>query len=430
MRRTLLLVCVLLLSGLPYALAEEEPKASDPKATDPRPTDPKAADARAVAPISAERLMAHVRWLAAPERKGRGAWPDRKATADYIAAEFKKAGLQTVGDRTTMFQDKAGLKEPAMRNVIAWLPPGKGGTGDHVILSAHYDHLGQKVFEVEDGESITRSTVTYHGADDNASGVAALLEIARYLGARYKDGLPDATRGIMFIAFDLEEQQLLGSKHYVAHPWLPLSACSTFITMDMLGRSVADLVPGSLFAMGTENSQAVEALVRYAGQPKGGKLIKVGIDFQPGYSDYVPFMEAKIPYLFLTSGACEDYHRPTDVASRIQPTHLLARALWALKLTQSLSRSSRMPRWRAGVAPNVEEIKDLRALISTLEKGLASVPNLPPMVTMMVGNYGKYLDKLLADDAITKEERDGARTGALTLFRAAQQMAGQMRSGR
>ena len=72
------------------------------------------------------------------------------------------------------------------------------------------------------------------------------------------------------------------------------------------------------------------------------------------------------------------------------------------------------------------EIKDLRALITRVEKNVQAVPGIPPMVVMMVGNYGKHLDQLLADDKITAEERLSARNGALTLFRAAQQLASQM----
>ena len=373
--------------------------------------------------ILVTRLMEHVRWMAAPERKGRGAWPEREATADYIAAAFAEAGLQPLPGRTSMFQDKAGLKEPALRNVVAWLPPAKDGLAEYVILSSHHDHLGQKVVEAKDGETVVRTTTTYHGADDNASGVAALLEIARVLGARHRKEPAAFRRGLVFVAFDLEEQGCLGSRHFVKEPPLKLAHCAAFVTMDMLGRSVADLAPGHVFAMGAESSAAIEAVLRAAGEPKGGKTVKVGIDFQPGYSDYVPFKDAKMPYLFVTSGACEDYHQPGDLPKRIEAAHLRARAIWCRDLTMRLVNAETRPTWREGIEPSVGELKDVRGLIATIEGGLKKVPGLPPMVVQMVGNYGAYLDKLLADGQVTAEERTNARNGALNLFRMAQQMA-------
>jgi hypothetical protein len=425
MRRTLLLACVVLSCGLPYALADEEPKAAEPKAADA-----KAGRAKVGVAITTERLMAHVTWLAAPERRGRGTWPDREATANYIAAAFRKAGLQTLPGHDSMFFDKAGLKEPALRNVAAWLPGPAGAQGEYVILSAHYDHLGQKVTEIKDGETVMRTTMTFHGADDNASGVAALLEIARSLALRHKADPKAFPRGLVFVAFDLEERNLLGSKHYVAEPPLPLAGCAAFVTLDMLGRSIADLVPGSLFVMGMENSAVLEGHVRAVGEPKGGRSIRMGIDFQPGYSDYVPFKDAKIPYLFLTSGACEDYHRTGDITARIKPTHLLARTRYARALTTRILAGPTRPVWRDGVPPSVEEIKSLRALMATIEASLKTVPGLPPMVSMLVGNYGIYLDKVLVDEKVTPEERKSVRLGALNLFRMAQQFVAPAAGGR
>jgi hypothetical protein len=377
--------------------------------------------------VNVTRLMQHVRWLAAPERKGRGRWPDRAATADYIATAFAAAGLKPLPGRETMFQDKAGLKEPALRNVVAWLPGAKGAAGEHVILSAHHDHLGQQVVERKDGETVTRTTVTYAGADDNASGVAALLEIARELGTRHKTDPKAFPRAVVFVAFDLEERQVAGSRHYVAEPLLPLKDCAAFLTMDMLGRSVGDLAPGNLFVMGSESSAVLQGHLRAAGDPAEGRICEVGIDFQPGYSDYVPFEDAEIPYLFVTSGACEDYHQPGDVPARIEAAHLQRRAAWCLDLTMRIVGSAERPAWRDGVAPSVEEMRDVRALIATIEKNLAEVGGLPPMARQMVGNYGAYLDKVLADGDVTAAERTNARNGALNLFRMAQQMAAAMR---
>ena len=399
-------------------------------AEDPPKDGAKGAPKDAAEAIDAKRLMAHVTWMAAPDRKGRGLWPEREATAAYIAKAFADAGLVPLPGCKDMNHDKAGLKEPALRNVVGWLPGPKGADGEYVILSSHYDHLGQKVTVIKDGESETRVAMTFPGADDNASGVAALLEIARVLGLQHKKNPASFKRGIVFVAFDLEERNLVGSRHYAKEPPIPLANCAAFITMDMLGRSVADLVPGSLFVMGTESSAVVDKHMRDLGEPKGGTTTKIGIDFQPGYSDYVPFKDAKIPYVFVTSGACEDYHQTSDTADRIESAHLHARTVWCRDLTMRLVNASERPAWRDSVPPSVGELKDVRTLISTIETEVAKVPNLPPMVAAAVGNYGKFLDKLLADDQVTAEERTLARNGALNLFRMAQQMAAVMNQQR
>ena len=97
--------------------------------------------------------------------------------------------------------------------------------------------------------------------------------------------------------------------------------------------------------------QREEPLSREQPEPVGGGKIILGIDFQPGYSDYVPFRDAKVPYLFVTSGACSDYHRPTDTVQRIHAKHLAARTQWIRSLVEQLLKSEARPVWRDGVPP-------------------------------------------------------------------------------
>ena len=376
------------------------------------------------ADVSAETLTTHVRWLAAPERKGRGAWQDREASAAYVERAFRAAGLHPLPGRDAMFLDTPGVKEPALRNVAAWLPGVATADGEYVILSAHYDHLGQRVTETAaEGSATVRTTTTFHGADDNATGVAALLEIARVLGTRHAQEPQAFPRALVFVAFDLEEQNLVGSRRYVTEPPLPLARCAAFLTMDQLGRSLADLTPGTLFLMGTEHSAALEAQVRELAAPAEGAKAILGIDFQPGYSDYVPFHEARIPYVFVTSGACADYHQPTDVAARIDGPQLLARTRWVRDLTMRIVGGATRPVWREAGPPQVAEMETLRALLTTAQENLAGVQGLPPMAGVLVGNYTKYLEKILADGVVTAEERGSARLGVLNLFKMAIQLA-------
>ena len=107
-----------------------------------------------------------------------------------------------------------------------------------MIVAAHFDHLG------------VRRGVLYPGADDNASGVAMMLEVARSIVA----GPTPPKRSMMFIGFDLEEIGLFGSRYFVAHPPVPLDKVALFVTADMIGRSLAGVCESHVFVMGTENA--------------------------------------------------------------------------------------------------------------------------------------------------------------------------------
>ena len=97
----------------------------------------------------------------------------------------------------------------------------------------------------------------------------------------------------------------------------PLDQMAAFVTMDQLGRSLVDVTPGTLFLMGTESCAGLTQVLDELGAPKGGKQLMLGIDFQPGYSDYVPFKDRKLPYVFVTSGTCADYHAVTDTPDKL-----------------------------------------------------------------------------------------------------------------
>ena len=387
------------------------------------PSPARAREEPATAPtLSADALMQHVRWLAHADRRGRGDWASRKETAAYIQQAFAGAGLVALPGQGGMYLDKPGPARadgaPAIahRNVAAWIPVGEKPTEDYIILSAHYDHLGaQKKGDAER---------TFPGADDNATGIAALLEIARACGAASLEERAAWRRSLVFVAFDLEEQNLTGSKDFVKRSPLPLSGCAAFVTMDMLGRSLADLIDGSLFVMGTENSAALDALVRAGPEPEAGKRVVLGIDLQPAQSDYVPFRDAKVPYVFLTSGACADYHRPTDVVARIQPAHLAARAAWIRRLTGSLLRMDTRPVWREGAPPSVGEIQGLQQVLQAVATKLPGTPGMPPQALTMLTNFLGFIETVLADGVVTEAERKNVRNTTLMLFRFAQSAAG------
>jgi len=188
---------------------------------------------------------------------------------------------------------KVGIK-----NVIGVLP----GEGPHaeetVVIGAHYDHVG---FGGE-GSLAPGSTEVHNGADDNASGTAALLELARRFGER-KTKLP---RRLVFIAFTGEERGLLGSAEYVREPLYPLDSTVAMINMDMIGR----MQDQKLTIFGTGTSPVWNTWLDDFSKELGLELSRKPEGMGP--SDHSSFYTAKIPVLHLFSGTHSDYHRPTD----------------------------------------------------------------------------------------------------------------------
>lgn len=173
-----------------------------------------------------------------------------------------------------------------------------------LVFGAHYDHLGYG----EDGNSMVRSgTASIHnGADDNASGTAALMEIARLLTIQKKN-----TYNYLFIAFSAEELGLLGSKYFVDHPPLELSSINYMINMDMIGRMSDSTRTITIGGYGTSPSWN-EIL------SKTKSNFKLKFDSSgTGPSDHTSFYRKNIPVLFFFTGLHSDYHKPTDDADKI-----------------------------------------------------------------------------------------------------------------
>ncbi|MGA7991878.1 MAG: M20/M25/M40 family metallo-hydrolase [Thermoanaerobaculia bacterium] len=190
-------------------------------------------------------------------------------------------------------------------NVIGLL---KGADADKsaeiVIVGAHYDHLGM-------GGTTSLASgggpQIHHGADDNASGVAAMLETARDLAAK-RASLP---RSVLFIAFAAEELGTLGSLQFTKHPTVPWDSVVAMFNMDMVGRLRGD----KLDVQGVGTSPAWKGLVESSNAEAKFKLALLEGGFGP--SDHSPFYAAKRPVLFVFTGAHADYHKPSDTADRI-----------------------------------------------------------------------------------------------------------------
>jgi hypothetical protein len=198
------------------------------------------------------------------------------------------------------------------KNVVGVLEGAGPHADETIVIGGHYDHLGHG--GMTSGSLAIFSSDIHNGADDNASGTAMVLELARRLGHR-RNPLP---RRVVFIAFSGEERGLLGSKYYVAHPLFPLSSTVMMINCDMVGRLNGK---NELTMIGTGTTPGIEGLVDAMGTKAGLKIKKVaGLTDGFGGSDHESFYDKKIPVLFAFTGIHRDYHRPTDDADRINYT--------------------------------------------------------------------------------------------------------------
>jgi hypothetical protein len=192
-----------------------------------------------------------------------------------------------------------------VKNVIGALPGSDPALKDQwIVIGAHYDHLG-----LGNRNSLAPSLIgqVHHGADDNASGTAGVMELARYATA----SKPQWKRSVLFMAFAGEEIGLLGSSNFVNHPTIPLANIDAMINMDMIGR----LMNERLFVGGVGTSPELKPALDELDKNSPLKL-----EFsESGYgaSDHTSFNAKKIPVLFFFSGLHTDYHKPSDTADKI-----------------------------------------------------------------------------------------------------------------
>ena len=261
-----------------------------------KPEKPKYTIEDALASIKADELRNHVVWLSSDEREGRmSGEPGGDAARDYIKKELESYGYQTMMDE---FRVSKG--DGTAENVYAWIE-GVQFPQEVIVVGAHYDHIGKG-----------RSGV-YNGADDNASGTAAVLEMAKAL-APMKDKVK---RTIVFQLYSGEELGLIGSTHYVSNPKFPLDGPSIskhifMENLDMIGYSQYD---PRIFQI--VDKSPIGAIVQLMTEkyPFAARVTKYGAS--GGASDHAPFTRMKVPATFLHTGTHPYYHKTTDDAERL-----------------------------------------------------------------------------------------------------------------
>ncbi len=224
------------------------------------------------------------------------------AKRKYLKDELASVDLKIRVDFTE--KKRTGL------NVVGWLDNGAPAT---IVIGAHYDHLGYG----EDSNTLYRGPekVIFNGADDNASGVAGMIELARMLSAsRLK------ANNYLFIAFSGEEQGLFGSKYFVEHPSIGLKSINYMINLDMVGRLNDTTHTLTVGGYGTSPAWGTVFITSQGNKSFIHEKSRFNLHFDSsgiGPSDHTSFYQKDIPVLFFFTGIHADYHKPGDDYDKI-----------------------------------------------------------------------------------------------------------------
>ncbi|MGH9970652.1 MAG: M20/M25/M40 family metallo-hydrolase [Pyrinomonadaceae bacterium] len=317
-------------------------------------------------------------------------------------------------------------REVAASNVIGILEGSDPNLkNEAIVIGAHYDHLGRG----GPGSLARREGEVHHGADDNASGTAGLLELARIFSAQR----PKPRRTIVFIAFSGEEEGLLGSSYYVNNPVVPITSTVAMINMDMIGRMKGNkLIIGGVgtaqeWRQIINDANAAEKLtVTATGEPAAqasatkktddhsrppipivisanGRTIVTVAPAKPfdltlnedgyGPSDHSSFNARKVPVLFMWTGTHEDYHKPSDTADKINYEDEVRVLDIVSRIVRDLDRSDKRPAYTAVKTESTGRAMGFRVYLGTIP------------------NYSDSNDGLLLDGV--RDDSPAAKAGLL-----------------
>lgn len=309
-------------AGVPLAVAPDSLLAAENR---------EAALAAAMATVTETELLGHAGLLADDSLEGREAGTrGGLAAARYIESRLQEAGVRPAGDGGRFAQRFNGN----MQNLLAVLSGSDPNLADeYIVLGAHYDHVGYGTRRNSNGPV----GYIHNGADDNASGVAAVLEVVDALTAI--DFRP--RRSILFAFWDGEEKNLLGSRHWVRQPTVPVAQVVAAINIDMVGR----LRNGQLIVGGTRTGYGSRQLLSSPRLPRG-----MAIDFTWEFkenSDHWPFAAAGIPSFVVNTGLHDDYHCPSDDLEKLNVPGMRQAAQYLVDVTMRLADADTLPKFRA-----------------------------------------------------------------------------------
>ncbi|MBC8114343.1 MAG: M20/M25/M40 family metallo-hydrolase [Candidatus Saccharimonas sp.] len=286
--------------------------------------------AKAIERVMIADLKRHCATLASDALEGREAGANGgKAACAYLQSELRKVSGISPAGTSGWLQEFA----PDYRNVLAVLPGSDPELSREVIvIGAHYDHVGRG----NQTNSYGPFGHIHNGADDNASGTAALLELID----AFTSLVPAPRRTLLFAFWDAEEVGLLGSKHWVRHPTRPLTDLRLVLNVDMLGR----LREGRLTVMGWRSAAGLRA--RLTAVNPLGDLHYLFTPTVIADSDHYPFYEAGIPSIHFDSGKHEDYHRPSDDADKLNYPGIQRLSEMVFRLALTAANEPTLPKFR------------------------------------------------------------------------------------
>lgn len=347
----------------------------------------------------AHRLQAHVQFLASADLKGRKpGTPGHRKAADYLETEFQKAGLQPLdslnGYRQTVSQELGdnliGIRSAPGRIASGW-----------ILIGAHYDHLGG----------------AYLGADDNASALAILLELAR--------SLPSLTHhSVMFVAFNTEEAPyirtgLMGSQHFTNH--LPgeigsLAHFKAVIVMDLMGGVHWEPLQKTIFATGAEKSPGLYRRVKEAAKTSSSlsphlSVLPVGLHLveeipligRVAFSDYDAFRNASVPFLFLSAGRTPRYHQPSDLPNTLHYERMASTVEWLQHLTKSIDQDTIPYQFKKDGLEFKDEIEAFHPLVIKSSDEATKIPGTSSLSLWKQRQDRDWLERLDLSNATTED---------------------------
>jgi hypothetical protein len=292
-------------------------------------------------PVSEASVRAHMEFLAGDALNGRGSGSrDEWIAVTYAAAQMRRLGLEPLGDDDGFVQAIASAANPTW-NAVARLP-GEDGTAarqEVILLSAHIDHLGNR----SDRANAPPDAI-YNGADDDASGTVAVLELMEALARG-----PRLRRSIVFALFGSEERGGLGSRHFADAPTVPLPQIIANLQFEMIGRPDGKVPPRTLWLTGYERSNLGPELAR-----QGARLVQ---DPHPemnffARSDNIQFARRGVVAHTVSSyGLHEQYHTPADAIGLIDFAHMTDAIASLVAPIRALADSSFTPAWNPGMRP-------------------------------------------------------------------------------
>ncbi len=328
--------------------------------------------AQLLSTISADSLRGHLSFLASDALEGRGT-PSRglDIAAEYIAAQFRAAGLEPLGDdgyfQTADWRQIAPQRERAkyadapspliVRNVVGLLrgsDPELGKT--YVLVTAHYDHLGIREGKGDDP--------IFNGANDDGSGTVSVIELARAFAAQKVR----PKRSIVFMTVFGEEHGLVGSRYYGAHPLVPVADTVADINLEQIGRTDDSEGPQVRAAAvtGADYSEVGDVL-RKAGELTGTKITRhpVNSDRYFAFSDNQALADLGVPaHTISVAYEFPDYHGAADTWDKIDYDNMAAIDRTVALAILTIANDPQAPRWNAGnpkAAKYVEAARSLRA---------------------------------------------------------------------